>query len=68
LSADPAENVNLYNIPAFRQKQLALTVKLLDRIILENDKEPLLQAKTADKYGEHSMYYQVWKKEFDAIV
>jgi arylsulfatase A-like enzyme len=67
LEDDPKELNNLYNQPEAQEIQRSLILRLLDEIILQNDKAPQLQARTADHYGKHVMTYEMWEKEFDQL-
>jgi len=54
LKNDPDEINNLYNLEEYSKIQSALEKELLDKIILENDIDPIIQALTADpKWADH---------------
>jgi len=67
LQDDPKELHNLYNQPQAQEIQRTLTRQLLDELILQHDKGPQLQARTADHYGKHVMTYDMWQPEFDQL-
>jgi len=67
LADDPDERNNVYNVPVYREQQDRLTRRLLDELILQQDRRALKLRKNADHYGEHIMSYDKWKPEFDAI-
>ncbi|MFZ2658116.1 MAG: sulfatase-like hydrolase/transferase [Victivallales bacterium] len=65
LQEDPGEEENLYHHPGHRQTRDELTIKLLDQIILQNNKEAINTSRTADDYyGHHVMSCEMWKAEF----
>lgn len=67
LENDPGECINLYNQPEHAATQQELTLKLLDQIILQNNKDATRFASKADRYGRHVMTYKVWQPEFDQL-
>jgi uncharacterized sulfatase len=67
LQDDPHELNNLYNKPEFSEIQLELTLKLLDQIILDKDKEAIMSTLTADHFGRHIMTDEHWHDEFEQM-
>ncbi|MCL2815310.1 MAG: sulfatase-like hydrolase/transferase, partial [Oscillospiraceae bacterium] len=67
LESDPRELKNLYEAPAYSEIRQELIIKLLDRLIIERDMEPLQMTRKADHYGEHEMKYEKWKTEFESF-
>ncbi len=67
LTEDPKEMTNLYNRSESSGIQRELCLRLLDQLILTNDKQPHLEARAADAYGEHVMKYPRWRPEFDEL-
>ncbi len=67
LQNDPQEEENLYCSPEFKQIRDELIINLLDQIILQNNKDAINTARTADSYGCHLMMSDVWKSEFDQL-
>lgn len=68
LNEDPHEENNLYYNQEHQMRVAQLKLQILDELILNMDLETRKQAATADNYGKHVMYYDVWKKEFDEIM
>jgi len=64
LARDPRELDNLYEKPDCEKTRNALTLELLDRLILERDKQPMLDRRNDDGYNEHAMIYKTWEPEF----
>jgi len=67
LKEDPNEVNNLYNHPDYEKIQRQLTIRLLDEMILNNDKDAVLQQQSGQEYKPFIMKYEVWKPEFDAL-
>ena len=67
LTEDPHELNNLYNHPDFTEIQQKMTLQLLDRIIMDKDKEPILSARTADHHGCHIMLEEHWHDYFEQL-
>jgi arylsulfatase A-like enzyme len=67
LENDPNEQKNLYNLTDYRDVQNKLITRLLNQLIFESDKQPIVKKQGADEYGRHLMTYDMWGKEFRAL-
>ncbi len=68
LAGDPEEAHNLYNNPEYKHIQDDLTGRLLDELILVNDRRAHEERKSVVQgYANHSMVYDFWRDEFDAL-
>jgi uncharacterized sulfatase len=64
LTKDPKEEKNLYNLQEFSVVQKEMEYELLDMLISECDKDPIIQNLTSDpKYSSHVMKKEIWEKD-----
>ncbi len=68
LAEDPREQDNLYDRANMSSVRDALKARLLDELILQRDRQPLVNKQGADNHGVHVMRYETWKREFDELL